>query len=258
MSLEINKVHNIDCVKGMSDIVNDSIDLTVTSPPFQALRDYNGFSWDFSSVAQELFRVTKQGGIVCWNEGDSVVDGSETLSPLAHAIYFKACGFNVHDTMIYQKKNFSNPEKTRYHQTWEYVFILSKGKPKTFNPIKDRPNICAGKIGSVGNNTVTQVDGSKLVRPRKVNTQFGIRHNVWLGNTRGQEEMGKSLSHPAMMPRWLARDLILSWSNQNDVVLDPFAGSGTTLEEAQKTFRQFVGFEISEEYCKIANKNLGL
>jgi site-specific DNA-methyltransferase (adenine-specific) len=254
--MDLNKNYQMDCLDGMKRLEDNYIDLTVTSPPYQNLRTYNGFSFDFNQTAKELFRVTKVGGIVCWNEGDSVENGSETLVPFEHALYFKSIGFNVHDTMIYQKKNFSHPEKNRYHSVFEYIFILSKGKPKTFNPIKDRKNLTGGAIGNLGVNTFTERDGSKSVRSKKITAEFGMRHNVWLGNTRGQEDMCVELKHPAMMPRWLSRDLILSWSNQNDIVLDPFAGSGTTLEESKKSFRQFIGFEISEKYCQIIDKNL--
>lgn len=248
MTPELNKTHVMRCEDGLALIGRNEIPLTVTSPPYQNLRSYKGYSFNFEETAQHLLRVTVPGGIVCWVIGDSVQDGSETLEPFRQALFFKYNGFSVHDTMIYQKSNFSNPEKTRYHQVFEYVFIMSKGKPRTFNPLKDRKNVSAGKIGSLGVNTCTQVDGSKLIRPRKVNTAYGMRHNVWLGKTRGQEEMCKELKHPAMMPKWLARDLILSWSNPGDVVLDPMMGSGTTAQMAIETGRQYLGFESAPEY----------
>ncbi len=248
-------VKTTDCILGLKNL-SEEISLTVTSPPYGELRDYNGFSFNFTEVAQLLLKHTKEGGCVCWVVGDSVKNGSETLEPFKQALYFKQTGWNVHDTMIYKKRNFSNPEKIRYHQIFEFVFIFSKGKLKTFNPIKDRKNLCAGKDGCVGINTATQQDGSKIIRKKKINTEYGMRYNIWEGLTRGQEEMGKPLPHPAMMPKWLARDLILSFSNFGDLVVDPFAGSGTTLCEAKKLGRRCLGFDISEEYAKIANDEL--
>lgn len=240
MSLEILCGDSAECLYRLPA---QSIDLCVTSPPYDKLRLYNGHdAWNFESTASQIFRVLKPGGVLCWNVNDGVEpDGSESLTSCKQKIFFReVCGFRIHDTMIYHKLNFSHPEKNRYHQIFEYVFILSKGSPKTWNPIIDRPNKCAGKLGSLGENTATQRDGSKLTRARKVNREFGMRHNVWTGKTRGQEEMCKKLPHSAMMPKWLARDLIRSWSNAGDVILDPFAGSGTTGMEALKLERSAV------------------
>ena len=190
------------------------------------------------------------GGVIVWIVGDATVKGSETGTSFRQALFFKELGLNLHDTMIYQKHNFSNPSSARYHQIFEYMFILSKGKPKTFNPIKDRPNVEAGKIGSWGKNTSRQVDGSMVERKRKVNTEFGMRYNIW----RVKTEM-KPL-HPAPFSVELATDHILSWSNEGDLVYDPFMGSGTTAIAAMNTNRRWLGSEISDEYAKTANKRI--
>jgi site-specific DNA-methyltransferase (adenine-specific) len=242
----------MDCLEGMRQMEDKSVDLTITSPPYDGLRTYgndNGPQWEFEAIAKELYRITKDGGVVCWNVNDQMINGSESLTHARQAIYFvDECGFNLHDTMIYEKSNFSHPETVRYHQVFEYILILSKGSPKTFNPIKDKKNATAGCVGNLGVNTFTEKDGSKSVRAKKITAEYGMRLNVWKGNTRGQEDMCIQLKHPAMMPRWLARDLTISWSNENDIVLDPFLGSGTTVEEAIKLKRQFIGFEISHTY----------
>jgi len=260
MSDIINKTHCCDCLDFMREMPDTSVDLTVTSPPYDDLRTYgnaSGPQWDFKGVAQELYRVTKDGGIVCWNVNDSMISGSESLTHARQAIYFvDECGFNLHDTMIYKKSNFSHPEKVRYHQVFEYILILSKGSPKTFNPIKDKKNKTAGCVGNLGINTFTERDGTKSLRNKHVTENFGMRLNVWEGNTRGQEDMCVKLKHPAMMPKWLARDLIISWSNKNDVVLDPFSGSGTTAQEAKKIGRDYIGIDISQEYCDNANASM--
>lgn len=222
-----------DCAEVLSAMPAESVHLGVTSPPYDRLRTYQGFTWDFERTARELYRVLVPGGVLCWNVGDSVIDGSETLTSAKQKIFFhEEVGFRVHDTMIYEKLNFSHPEHVRYHQVFEYVFILSKGAPRCFNPIKDKPNASAGDPGSFGVNSFALPDGSRGVRAKKTITKYGMRTNVWRGKTRGQEEFGKTLPRPGMMPRWLARDLIVSWSNPGDVVIDPMAGSGTTGEEA--------------------------
>lgn len=238
-----------DSVAALLTLPTEGVQLIVTSPPYDDLRGYGEHKWDFKSTAREMHRVLCNGGVLCWNIGDSTENGSETLTSSKQKIYFvESCGFGVHDTMIYQKRNFSHPEKSRYHQVFEYVFILSKGKPRCFNPIMDRRNITAGKIGNLGVNTFTERDGSKSIRSKKVTKEFGMRHNVWLGNTRGQEDMCIKLKHPAMMPKWLARDLIASWSNPGDLVADPFAGSGTTGIEALKLGRRAWINDIESSY----------
>jgi site-specific DNA-methyltransferase (adenine-specific) len=239
-----------NCLETMARLDAGSIDLTVTSPPYDNLRSYNGYSFDFEAVAKELYRITKDGGVVVWVVGDATIDGSETGTSFRQALFFKEIGFNLHDTMIYQKHNFSNPSSNRYHQIFEYMFVFSKGKPKTFNALKDRPNVEAGKIGSWGKNTSRQVDGTMVERKRKVNTEFGMRYNIW----RIKTEM-KPL-HPAPFPEELARDHVLSWSNPGDVVYDPFMGSGTTAKVAIETGRKYLGSEISSEYWEIAQKRI--
>lgn len=241
-------------------VADQSVDLTVTSPPYDQLRDYKGHSWDFDSLLTQLVRVTKPGGVIMWNVADQTVKGGETGTSFRQALKFMEAGLHLHDTMIYLKGNFSNPSSNRYHQLFEYMFVFSKGKPKTFNPIKDKPNAYyspEGKPGTMGKNTVRTKDGTMKARKAvKVNTEFGMRGNVWRMNTAGQENMCKSIAHPAKMPAAMAHDHILSWSNPGDVVLDPFSGSGTTGVEALKLGRKFVGMEVAPEYFNIMKTNL--
>lgn len=246
----------------LSGMQNETVDLTVTSPPYDDLRTYGtdklGWNWEtFSDIAQHLGRVTKNGGVIVWNIGDQTVNGSETGNSFRQALYFMDhVGLKLHDTMIWQKSNFSNPSSNRYHQVFEYVFVFSKGKPRVFNPLKDRPNIYAGKQGSFGENTVTQRDGSKKTRARKVNSEFGMRHNVWVVPTAGQDQSAKKWKHPAMFSEQFARDHIKSWSNEGDVVLDPFMGSGTTAVAAILENRQWIGIEQNPDYAKIAQQRI--
>ena len=260
MKLPTNKIICGDCVNILETFPENCIDLTVTSPPYGNLRDYYNYTFDFKAIAFQLLRVTKLGGVVVWVVSDTTVKGSRTLTSFEHALYFKQIGFNVHDVMIYYKKNFSMPSKTRYHNIYELMIIFSKERPKTFNPIKDRKNICAGQTRK-GKNTKRQVDGSmKTLAPNDENkpvyNEFGMRHNIWVLKSAGQEKMCKSLDHPAMFPEQLANDHILSWSNPGDTVLDPMCGSGTTCKMAKLNNRNYIGIDISEEYCDLSRRRV--
>lgn len=240
-----------DALVELSKLDAGSINLVVTSPPYDKARDYKGHSWDFEGIARQMYRTLMQRGVLVWVVNDTVVKGGETLTSFRQALFFQEIGFRMHDTMIYRKRNFSHPEKTRYHQVFEYMFVLSKGQPAVFNPIKDKVNATAGE-GSWGVNRFRERDGSMSMRSRKVSGKYGMRGNVWEGKTRGQEEGAVSLRHPAMMPKWLAHDHILTWSNPGDWVLDPFMGSGTVGLECVKLGRNFAGIEIAQEYYDLA------
>ena len=250
----INKIHNENCLDTMSKMPSNYVDLVVTSPPYDNLRDYKGYSFEFEKIAQELYRVVKDGGVVVWVVNDSTVDGSETGTSFKQALYFKEIGFNIHDTMIWSKPSFSDVGsiKYRYAQTFEYMFVFSKGLPKTFNSIKDKKNTTAGaKL----NGTIRLKNGNvkKKSNIGKIAEDYGIRYNVWLINP----EMSKSNRlHPAVFPEQLAYDHIISWSNENDIVYDPFTGSGTTCKMAHYSRRNYIGSEISKEYCEIAEQRL--
>jgi DNA modification methylase len=241
-----------DALTRLRELPDESVHCCVTSPPYDNLRTYGGFAWDFEGIALELYRVMCSGGTVCWNIGDSVVDGSETLTSAKQKIFFREqCGFRIHDTMIYEKSNFGHPEKNRYHNLFEYIFILSKGAPKTFNPIRDKRNIWA-ETGTFGRNSVRERDGTMSVRTRNLISEYGMRGNVWRGNTAGQEgQLCKGSIHPAVMPEWLAHDLVLSWSNVGDTILDPFAGSGTTGQVALELGRKAILIELNPKYVEL-------
>ena len=233
------------------------IDLTITSCPYDDLRNYHGYSFDFEGIAKELYRVTKQGGVVVWVVGDATIKGSETGTSFKQALYFKELGFALHDTMIYEKNSCAFPSSNRYNQIFEYMFILSKGKPKCINLIKDRKNRWLKSFGKSSNRnkngTLTQ---KEVIRVK----EFGIRNNIWKYNTGfGYTTLDKyAFEHPAMFPEKLAKDHILSWSNENDIILDPMCGSGTTCKMAHELNRKFIGIEISKEYCEIANKRINI
>jgi len=134
------RLYQGDCLEVMKEIPDKSIDLTVTSPPYDNLRTYNGNNalWGehvWKRVLEQLFRVTKQGGCVVWIVNDATIKGSETGTSFKQALYAKECGFNLHDTMIYEKINPIPYHHNRYQPCFEYMFILSRGAPSIFNPI---------------------------------------------------------------------------------------------------------------------------
>jgi len=246
-----------DCVNKLSQFPDECIDLVVTSPPYDSLRTYNQKNiedvWNFEvfkKVAKELYRVIKKGGVVVWVVNDATIKGSETGTSFRQALYFRdECGFNLYDTMIYAKNNYVPLTHRRYEQQFEYMFIFSKGKPKTFNPIKDRKNKFVGKKKS---GTIRQKDGSMKKKSSlgKTYGKYGIRYNVWQLNPQSVK------GHPAPFPEQLAHDHIISWSNPGDVVLDIFAGSGTTLKMGLLTNRKVIGIEINKEYCDIIKQRI--
>ena len=252
-------LHLGDCAEVMRSFPDGCIDLTVTSPPYDNLRTYNGYVFDFEAIARQLCRVTKPGGVVVWVVGDATINGSESGASFRQVLYFKEIGFSIHDTMIYLKNGPAYPSQDRYYQVFEFMFILSKGKPKTFNPIKDRENRWYGqKWGKT--RTRRETDGTLKVQDwyKEEGEKFGTRFNVWKFNVGAgyTAEENYAHEHPAMFPEALARDHILSWSNPGDMVFDPMTGSGTTGKMAVKYGRNFTGIEISAEYYQIAERRI--
>jgi len=245
-----------NCLDRMKGIPHNSVDLTVTSPPYDNLRTYNGNneSWSedvWEEVIKNLYLRTKPGGVVVWVVGDATVGGSETGTSFKQALWAKDCGFNLHDTMVWNKGCFSavGSLKSRYAPVFEYMFIWSKGKPSTFNPIKDRKNKHGGKSAS---GTIRKVDGStKPFSKRVILNEYGQRFNIW-----DQPPQRQKGGHPAPFPLTLVEDHIKSWSNKGDLVFDPFLGSGTTGVAAKNLGRDFIGIELDGEYFKIAQERI--
>ena len=250
---------NNDALIALTKLEKNSIDLTVTSPPYDNLRTYNGNNDQWSEQVwkdciEELYRVTKEGGVVVWVVGDATIKGSETGTSFKQALWALECGFNLHDTMIWEKQTFTDTGslRVRYGNVFEYMFIFSKGRPKTFNALKDRLNKQPGKKK---HGTVRQKDGS--LKPissigKKIGL-YGQRFNVWNINT---EVSNSKRCHPAQFPEQLAHDHIISWSNEGDTVLDCFMGSGTTGKMAKQLGRNFIGIELDKEYFEIAKKRI--
>ena len=251
--MSCNLIHG-DCITEMQKLIDEGVkvDLTVTSPPYDNLRNYNNsLNWDFDifkQVADKLYEITKDGGVVVWVVGDATINGSETGTSFKQALYFKKIGFNLHDTMLYIKKNYVPLTHNRYEQCFEYMFILTKGKPKTFNPIK----VPCKEKGRIATHSFYKSDDDKLTRKDNIKTKdTKIHPNKFEYGVGGGTAKYK---HPAMFPLQLAKDHILSWSNEGDTVLDCFMGSGTTGVACLQTNRNFIGIELDEKYYNIAKK----
>lgn len=236
-------IHNVDCMEFLKGCKDNQFDLCITSPPYDKLRDYGGIinTWSYKKakkIIKQLYRVIKEGGVVVWVVGDSVINGSESGSSFKQALFFKKCGFNIHDTMIFEKNSSTFPARKnsdRYTQIFEYMFIFSKGKPKTANLISDKINKWAGYKDYSGRN-------------KKPTPQKSPRTNIWKYTTSTNDKT----NHPAVYPEALVTDNLITWGECGDVVLDPFCGSGTTLKICNLLGFSSVGCELNKDYYEAA------
>ena len=251
----MNVLKKGDCIELIKELPDNSIDLVVTSPPYDELRKYNNtLSWNFDKfkqIAVELYRVLKKGGVIIWVVGDQTKNGSETGTSFKQSLYFKEIGFNLYDTMIYRKLNYMPLTHRRYEQEFEYMFCLTKGKPNTFNPIMEKCKYAGTKAGAsfykTNDDELTSV-GKYIVKDKKIKGNI-FEYHIGSAYTR-------KYKHPAMFPYDLAKDQISSWSNEGDVVFDPFMGSGTTGVACTELKRNFIGFEIVDKYFEIAKERI--
>jgi site-specific DNA-methyltransferase (adenine-specific) len=251
--IELNKIYNENCLDTMSRMPDNFIDLTVTSPPYDNLRDYKGYSFDFENIAKELFRVTKIGGAVVWVVGDATINGSETGTSFKQALFFKEVGFNLHDTMIYRKINYLPLNHNRYEQEFEFMFVFSKDKLKTFNPIKEKCLTFGGLKNWSREKEINESSTRKRNEITKIKEEK-YKSNIWgykVGNCGDDNTL-----HPAPFPEQLAADHIYSWSNEGDLIYDCFGGSGTTAKMAHIHNRNWILSEISKEYCELSEKRI--
>jgi site-specific DNA-methyltransferase (adenine-specific) len=265
--IESNKIYNESCLETMSKMDNESIDLVLTSPPYDDLRTYNkfvtgnktefnGYSFPFEDIAKELYRITKPGGVVVWVVGDATNKGSETGTSFRQALFFKECGFDLYDTMIYQKTGTPFPQKDRYNQIFEYMFVFSKGKPKTFNPVMKK-NVTAGAVRN--SRKFRNAEGEMIpgFNGKPVN-EWGVENNIWVIRN-GMYKSSKDIvafEHPAIFPEELALKHIISWTTENDLVYDPFMGSGTTAKCSIQLNRNWIGSEIDNDYYELIKKRM--
>lgn len=251
-----------DSVEVLQKFDENVVDIVVTSPPYDGLRyyedDVSDWTFDtFKDIADQLWRVIKPGGVIVWVVGDSTIKGGKTLTSYRQALYFQEIGFTMFDVIIYEKTGSGPPHKNRYFNTFEYMFILSKGRPKTIHLLRDKPNKWAGHQ-TYGNVTRREADGTLTVKGRKTINKFGVRTNIWkYKNGKGQTTKDSiAHEHPAIFPEKLVEDALNSWSNPGDIVLDPFGGSGTTAKVSKILGRQYIYIEKIEKYYEIAKERL--
>lgn len=265
--MKLNHIYTGDNVEILATFPDNSIDLTITSPPYdetsyvngvlktfpeKGLRDYEGYTWDFVSVAEQLYRITKPGGVVVWIVGDKTDKGTESGSSFRQALYFKEIGFNLHDTMIYEKSTSPFPQHVRYNQLFEFMFVFSRGSIKTFNPIKVKSK--TGGTFRRNDGGYRQKDGSLQKAKYATRKEDKTKGNIWrysVGRT-----VGVTGEHPAVFPEQLAKDHIVSWSEPDDIVLDPFVGSGTVPKMCIETGRQYIGIDCSHTYVSLSRKRI--
>tara|TARA_Y100001954_G_C15819867_1_gene609383 strand:- start:1554 stop:2381 length:828 start_codon:yes stop_codon:yes gene_type:complete len=257
----INKIINSDSTEVLKLIPRDSVDLVITSPPYDDLRDYSGsLIWDFNifkKIAKGLKRVIKSGGVIVWVVGDKTRNGNKSLTSYKQCIFFQKIGLNIYDVIIYEKSGAGPPHPNRYFNSFEYMFIISKGKPNKINILKDKPNKWAGHT-TFSSVTRRESDGTLTNKGKKVVKDFGVRTNIWrYNNGKGFSSKDKiAYKHPAIFPEKLVEDHIKSWSNEGDIVLDVFGGSGTTAKIASKLKRNWIYIEKVKKYCQIAETRL--
>lgn len=252
----INKIIHGDCVEIMRSFDPESIDLVITSPPYDDLRNYNGYQFNFEGVAKALFRIIKKGGVVVWVVGDATINGSETGTSFRQALFFKEVGFNIHDTMIFKKRNpIPQVYRKRYTNEFEFMFVFSKGLVKTHNPIMvDCLHAGLELNGTTYKNYSKDVQiRKKIAKPVK---DKKIKGNIWEYVVGKNKEDQPAKEHPAPFPLQLAEDHVLSWTNEGDIVLDPMCGSGTTCVAAKRLNRRYIGIDISKEYCDLSERRM--
>ncbi|MCL2039895.1 MAG: site-specific DNA-methyltransferase [Bacteroidetes bacterium] len=247
-----NKIYNENCLITMANLPAECVDMVITSPPYDDIRNYKGYVFEFEKIANELLRVIKIGGVVIWVVADATIDGSETGTSFRQALYFKDIGFRLHDTMIYYKNNPMPQTGNRYHQHFEYMFCFSKGSPKTFNPIIE-PTKYQGLANMKNRGQNGSLDYEKIERTKEKKVGNVFFYSIG-GGISTKDKV--AYNHPAIFPEKLVYDQIVTWTNENDLVYDPFMGSGTTAKIAEVLNRKWFGSEISKEYCKIAEERL--
>lgn len=252
--IEFSTIYNEDCLKTMQRMDSESIDFVITSPPYDNIRNYNGYIFDFENIAEELYRIIKQGGVMIWVVADATMNGSESGTSFRQALKFMEIGFKLHDTMIYYKNNPMPQTGNRYHQMFEYMFCLSKGSPKTFNPIKEKTKY-SGLANMKNRGKEGLLDYAKVERTtdKKVGNVFA--YSIGGGISTPDKIAYK---HPAIFPEKLVIDQLITWTNEGDIVYDPFMGSGTTAKIAELLQRHWIGSEISKEYVDIALERISI
>lgn len=254
MKITRNQLVRGDCVEVMRDHMDvDCIDMVMTSPPYDNLRDYLGYEFNYKRVFSWLYYKVKPGGVVCWNVADQTIDGGRTGTSFRHALFAQGIGFKIHDVIIWNKVGTPYTHPGRYSNCFEYVFVFSKGKPATRN-ILQRKNKYANTVKAQA--YMTKHGERTPLEKQRVVKEHGPRTNIWRIPVGSYQNDKDALKHPAIFPEALAHDCIHSWSNPGDVVLDPMCGSGTTCKVAKQLGRDYIGIDVAQEYLDIAQKRI--
>jgi len=243
----LNKIILSSC-ENMKEIPDNSLHLMITSPPYNVSKEYDD---DLSlkeyldilrNAFSETYRVLVNGGRACINVANL---GRKPYIPLSDYIsnMMIEIGFNMRGEIIWNKAASASPSTAWgswqsaanpiLRDVHEYILIFSKGsyrRERTENEISEK------------NNTITKEQFMEWTK------------SIWTMNA----ESAKRIGHPAPFPEELPNRLIQLYSFTNDIILDPFMGSGTTAIAAIKTKRNYVGYDISSEYIKLANKRIKL
>jgi site-specific DNA-methyltransferase (adenine-specific) len=255
--VELNKVYQQDCIVGMRKIPDGAIDLVVTSPPYDNLRDYNGYSVDLNETGKNIYRILKDGGVAVMVIQDQTKNFGKSLTSFRTIVdWCDNVGFKLFECVIYRKNGTEGAWwKNRFRVDHEYMPIFLKGeKPQYFN--KDSLKVKSkhgGKIMTGFANRKTNGETGKSIT--KAINEMKCRGTVWDYLMAGDKDPVKR-KHPAPFPDKIPFDFINCFCPPNGIVLDPFVGSGSTVVGAKKLNRSFIGFDISEEYCNLTRKRL--
>ena len=251
-----NVIHTGNCTDILSQYPDDFFDLTIFSPPYDDIRNYHGYTLDMNSLGNELFRTTKEGGIVIMITQDQTKNFKKSLTSFRTIIdWCDNIGWKLFECVIYKKDGRPGVfwEK-RFRVDHEYIPIFFKGdKPKYFN--KDSVKVPCKYKGRILNSFLERV-GDKSVRSKKqmIVPDTKCRGTIWFFNR--DLNLNLKRKHPAVFPDQLPYDFIQVFTEKGDIVLDPMIGSGTTAVMAKLLERNYVGIDISKEYCDIAKERV--
>ena len=257
MQIQVNKIICEDNITYLKTLPDECIDFVITSPPYDALRDYNGYKLDLHGLGVELLRVLKDGGICVMVIQDSTRDFAKSLTSFRTIVdWCDNIGFRLFECNIYNRQGTEGAWwKKRFRVDHEYMPIFLKGKrPQYFDKENIKiPSKHGGKIMTGAN--IRTKNGQTGSRKVKINPTKCPGTVMTFGNTCGGESKLKS-KHPAVFPNMLAYDMIECFCPEDGTVLDPFNGSGTTTLAAKCLGRNYIGIDVSEEYNKIARERL--
>jgi len=257
MKIPVNKIICADNVSLLKTLPDECIDLVVTSPPYDELRDYNGYILDLHGLGEQLLRVLKDGGICVMVIQDSTKDFAKSLTSFRTIVdWCDNIGFRLFECNIYNRQGTEGAWwKQRFRVDHEYMPIFLKGKrPQYFDKENLKiPSKHANKVMTGAN--IRTKNGKTGSRKVKINPTKCPGTVMTFGNTCGGESKLKS-KHPAVFPNMLAYDMIECFCPPDGIVLDPFNGSGTTTLAAKSLGRNYIGIDVSDEYNKIAELRL--